>query len=79
VLSDPSDLNLYQYDGGVDKSLPDVVVFPRTTEDVVALVKLAAKHNLAIVGRGAGTGLSGGSIPRARRYGHFVFENEPHP
>ncbi|MFL6354740.1 MAG: FAD-linked oxidase C-terminal domain-containing protein [Bryobacteraceae bacterium] len=65
VLSLRSDLNLYQYDGGVDKSLPDVVVFPRTTDDVVALVKLAAKHNLAIVGRGAGTGLSGGSIPCA--------------
>jgi glycolate oxidase len=65
VLSAPNDLSLYQYDGGVDKSLPDVVVFPRNTEDVVALVKLAAKHNLAIVGRGAGTGLSGGSIPRA--------------
>lgn len=65
VLSQPSDLSLYQYDGGVDKSLPEVVVFPRTTEDVIALVKLAARHNLAIVGRGAGTGLSGGSIPRA--------------
>jgi glycolate oxidase len=65
VLSQPSDLNLYQYDGGVDKSLPEVVVFPRTTEDVAALVKLAARNNLAIVGRGAGTGLSGGSIPRA--------------
>jgi len=65
VLSLGGDLNLYQYDGGVDKSLPEVVVFPRTTEDVVALVKLAARHNVAIVGRGAGTGLSGGSIPRA--------------
>ncbi len=61
----PSDLKLYEYDGGVDKSLPEVVVFPRTTEDVVALVKIARAHNLAIVGRGAGTGLSGGSIARA--------------
>lgn len=65
VLSQPSDLKLYEYDGGVDKSLPDVVVFPRTTEDVVVLVKLAQAHNLAIVGRGAGTGLSGGAIARA--------------
>ncbi|MBV9779128.1 MAG: FAD-binding protein [Acidobacteriaceae bacterium] len=65
VLSLPSDLKLYQYDGGVDHALPDVVVFPRSTEDVIALVKLAAQHNVAIVGRGAGTGLSGGSIPRA--------------
>ncbi len=65
VLSLPSDLKLYQYDGGVDKALPEVVVFPRSTEDVVGLVKLAARHNLAVVGRGAGTGLSGGSIARA--------------
>jgi glycolate oxidase len=65
VLSDPLDLKLYEYDGGVDKSIPDVVVFPRTTEDVAALVKLAQRENLAIVGRGAGTGLSGGAIARA--------------
>jgi glycolate oxidase len=65
VLSRPEDLKLYEYDGGVDKSVPDVVVFPRTTEEVVALVKLAHRNNLAIVGRGAGTGLSGGAIARA--------------
>jgi len=65
VLSQPADLKLYEYDGGVDKSLPEVVVFPRTTEQVIALVKLARDRNLAIVGRGAGTGLSGGAIARA--------------
>ncbi len=65
VLSTASDLKLYEYDGGVDKAPPDVVVFPRTTENVVALVQLAAKHHLPIVGRGAGTGLSGGAIARA--------------
>lgn len=65
VLSEPCDLKLYEYDGGVDKSLPDLVVFPRTTQDVVALVRIARQHNLAIVGRGAGTGLSGGAIARA--------------
>jgi glycolate oxidase len=65
LLSSPGDLKLYEYDGGVDKSLPDLVVFPRTTEDVVTLVKLARQHNVSIVGRGAGTGLSGGAIARA--------------
>lgn len=65
ALFSPTDLTLYEYDGGVDKALPEVVVFPRSTEDVVAAVRLARKHNLAIVGRGAGTGLSGGSIARA--------------
>jgi glycolate oxidase len=65
VLSKPADLKLYEYDGGVDRHPPDLVVFPRCTEDVVAIVKAAAAHGAAIVGRGAGTGLSGGSIPRA--------------
>jgi glycolate oxidase len=65
VLSQASDLKLYEYDGGVDKSLPELVVFPRSTEDVVALVTLAGKYRVPIVGRGAGTGLSGGAIARA--------------
>jgi glycolate oxidase len=65
VLSKIDDLKLYEYDGGVDRNLPDLVVFPRSTEDVVAVVKLAVEHDVPLVGRGAGTGLSGGSIPRA--------------
>jgi glycolate oxidase len=64
-LDKPEDLVLYEYDGSVDKSRPDLVAFPRTTEDVVALVKIARKYGFPIVGRGAGTGLSGGAIPRA--------------
>src|SRR6185503_19281889 len=44
---------------------PEMVVFPRSTEDVSALVKLAREFNVPVVGRGAGTGLSGGAIPRA--------------
>jgi len=60
-----SDLVLYEYDGGVDKARPDVVALPESTEEVAALVRLANKHSVPIVGRGAGTGLSGGSIPRA--------------
>jgi glycolate dehydrogenase FAD-linked subunit len=64
-LHKPQDLFLYQYDGGIDTALPDLVAFPRSTEDVVALAKLAASFHIPIVGRGAGTGLSGGAIPRA--------------
>ncbi len=65
VLWQPADLKLYEYDGGVDKALPEVVVFPRSTEQVVAALRVARDNNLAIVGRGAGTGLSGGAIARA--------------
>ena len=65
VLWQPADLKLYEYDGGVDKALPEVVVFPRSTEQVVAAVRVARENNMAIVGRGAGTGLSGGAIARS--------------
>jgi glycolate oxidase len=62
VLSKPEDLRLYEYDGGVDKARPELVVFPRSTAEVSAIVKLARRHGIPVVGRGAGTGLSGGAI-----------------
>jgi glycolate oxidase len=65
VLSESYDLALYEFDGGVDKARPNAVVFPQSTEDVVAIMKIARYYAVAIVGRGAGTGLSGGAIPRA--------------
>jgi glycolate oxidase len=64
VLERAEDLALYEYDGGVDKRRPDLVVFPRTTEHVAAIVRIAGEFHLPLVGRGAGTGLSGGAIPR---------------
>ena len=63
VLDRPEDLMLYEYDGGVRTHRPDVVVFPQNTEQVSQIVKLAAKVQIPIVPRGAGTGLSGGAIP----------------
>ncbi len=64
-LHKPEDLTLYEYDGGIDKSRPDLVAFPESTEQVSALAKLAKDYSIPIVGRGAGTGLSGGAIARA--------------
>lgn len=64
VLWRPEDLTLYEYDGGVDKARPVAVLFPRSTADVVFIVTKAREAEMPIVGRGAGTGLSGGSIPR---------------
>src|SRR3954451_20633618 len=58
------DLALYEYDGGVDKHAPDLVAFPRTTEDVAALVRLSREFDVPMVGRGEITRLSGGAIPR---------------
>jgi glycolate oxidase len=64
VLHQPEDLLLYEYDGSVDVGRPDCVVFPRTATDVVEIVRLANRHKVPLVGRGAGTGLSGGAIAR---------------
>lgn len=63
VLHTPYDLMLYEYDASIDRSLPDIVVLPACTEDVAAIVKIAAHHSVPVVPRGAGTGLSGGAIP----------------
>jgi glycolate oxidase len=62
VLWQPEELLLYEYDASSERAAPDAVVFPRTTEEVVLLVRFANRHGLPVVGRGAGTGLSGGAL-----------------
>lgn len=65
VLWRPEDLMLYEYDALSSQRVPDAVVLPKTTEQVVQIVKLAAKGNVPVVARGAGTGLSGGAVATA--------------
>mgnify|MGYP005844235457 CR=1 FL=1 len=62
-LDRPEDLTLYEYDGSVDRARPDLVVFPQSAGQVAAIVKIAREAGVPLVGRGAGTGLSGGAIP----------------
>lgn len=64
ILDKPEQLTLYEYDGGVDKHKPDIVVFPKSPEQVPKICRVVKEHNLTFVGRGAGTGLSGGVIAR---------------
>ena len=60
VVSEPAELLVYECDAyTLEKNLPSAVVLPRTTEQVVAIVKLCARHNLPFIPRGAGTSLSG--------------------
>ncbi len=54
----------YSYDGTpIYQQLPEAVVFPQDQEQISELFKLANSVPFNIVPRGAGTGLSGGSIP----------------
>jgi glycolate oxidase len=64
LVADPHALMTYDCDGCVmDVGEPHVVALPATTEQVAAVVRLAAQHRVPIVPRGAGTGLSGGATP----------------
>jgi len=65
VLFAREDLLLYEYDGSVESARPECVVFPSSTRDVVEIMRLAKRFETPLVGRGAGTGLSGGALPRA--------------
>ena len=59
----PRDLLAYAYDGTGEKYLPDIVVFPADGAQVAACVRAALDAGLVIVPRGAGTNLSGGTLP----------------
>lgn len=64
LLTAPSDLLVYECDGfTIEKKVPDVVVFPTSTEQVVAVVKLCNEFDVPFVPRGAGTSLAGGCLP----------------
>src|SRR5437868_3058247 len=64
VLSAPSELIVYECDGfTIEKNRPNVVVFPTSAEQVVAVVKLCNELDVPFVPRGAGTSLAGGCLP----------------
>ncbi len=63
VLSDPLALRLYARDASMVEGACALVAFPRSTEDIVACVRIAAEHGLPVVPRGSGTGLAGGASP----------------
>jgi glycolate oxidase len=64
VISREDELLVYECDGYVvEKKTPDLVVFPETTEQVVAVVKACNEFDVPFVPRGAGTSLAGGTLP----------------
>ena len=64
VLTAKEDLTAYSYDATTTWAhLPDVVVLPTTTEQVSRILKLADENGVPVTPRGAGTNVSGGSVP----------------
>ncbi|MCA1635441.1 MAG: FAD-binding protein [Acidobacteria bacterium] len=63
VLSEAEELLVYECDGLTHyKHRPRAVVFPRSTEEVSAVLGLLARERVPFAPRGAGTGLSGGAL-----------------
>jgi glycolate oxidase len=64
VFTSKEDLIPYSFDGtAAMKSMPGCVVFAKSTEQIAGILKLANETKTAVVTRGSGTGLSGGSLP----------------
>lgn len=63
-LDSDEDKICYSYDGTpLYKKLPEAILFPENEEQICSILKIANEEKFAVVPRGAGTGLSGGSIP----------------
>jgi glycolate oxidase len=58
----PEDTSVFEYDAGFDRRPPLAVVVPANADEISRCVRAARRAGVAIVPRGAGTGLSGGTI-----------------
>src|SRR5215469_3932159 len=66
VIDDLEERRAYECDGlSAYRQVPMVVVLPSTVDQVAAILRYCRDHNVKVVPRGAGTGLSGGALPLA--------------
>jgi len=64
VYTDEVEMSFFSYDAAYgEKVLPDIVVFPTTKKQLKVVIKLMRENNIPMVVRGAGTNLSGGTVP----------------
>ncbi|WP_288797731.1 FAD-binding oxidoreductase [uncultured Megasphaera sp.] len=76
VRTQPDVLQTYSHDEVSDTTyhhLPEAVVFPQSTEEIAAIMKLANVAHFPVVPRGGGTGLACGAVPL---YGGVVLSTE---
>ena len=63
VKAEPLDLVLFSKDAGVSRGEVRAITFPEDAAGVAAVIRVARRHGVPVVARGAGTGLSGGAVP----------------
>src|SRR6266478_1438916 len=62
VIASSNDLRIFERDASIEGAAPDAVVLPATTAEVSSVIRIASRHRIPVVPRGAGTGLSGGAV-----------------
>jgi len=66
LITDPTGLRAYECDGlTAFRVRPALVVLAESTDDVAAAVRICVQYGICFIPRGAGTGLSGGALPRS--------------
>ena len=63
ITREKEELLCYSYDAAGDIYLPDAVIFPGTEQEISQILRLADHHELIVVPRGAGSGMTGGAVP----------------
>src|SRR5690606_9839312 len=63
VIVDPDRVEPYGADAVKEKFPPEAVVFPATTEEMSAILKLANEYEFPVTARGGGVGYTGGAVP----------------
>jgi glycolate oxidase len=65
VLTDEESLNDYAHDETENLNFPpEIVLKPRTAEEISAIMEICHNRHIPVTPRGAGTGLSGGALPQ---------------
>ncbi|WP_166351704.1 FAD-binding and (Fe-S)-binding domain-containing protein [Phytoactinopolyspora limicola] len=82
VEDGPAARAVYSMDASNYRHVPAAVLFPRSTDDVVAALRLSHEHGVPVTARGAGTGIGGGALGRGlvldfTRYLNQVLEIDP--
>ncbi len=63
ISTAPEDLLCYGFDASGLDVAPAAVAWPRSTEDVVKILGFAHANDVPVIPRGAGSGMTGGSVP----------------
>ena len=63
LYEDPVECLCYSRDMSVHQGIPDAVIFPKSTEQVSAIMKLASREKMPVTPRGSGTSVTGAVLP----------------